>query len=109
MLASRFVTRILSVGLMFLGAAVSAQDFPNRPVRILTAAAGGGSDFTARLITQGMSGLGPPAIVDNPTNIPAADGVSKSPSDGYAVVLDSGSMWTAPLLQKRPYAVEGGF
>jgi tripartite-type tricarboxylate transporter receptor subunit TctC len=40
---------------VILGAnAVSGQDYPNRPIRIVTANVGGGSDFAARLIAQGF-------------------------------------------------------
>jgi enamine deaminase RidA (YjgF/YER057c/UK114 family) len=38
------------------GAAMS-QDYPMRPVRIVTAPAGGGSDQAARLVAQGLSPL----------------------------------------------------
>ena len=33
-----------------------AQDYPNKPIRIVTAGRGGSGDFTARLIAQGISG-----------------------------------------------------
>lgn len=50
MLPSRFVVEMLSVGLMVLSAGVvSGQDFPNKSIRIVTAAVGGGNDFQARI------------------------------------------------------------
>src|SRR5690349_7952379 len=43
-----------------------AQTYPDKPMRIITAAAGGGSDYMARVIAQGISGpLGQPVVVDN--------------------------------------------
>ena len=64
---TRYIVGIVSVGLMVLGAGVvSGQDYPNRPIRIITAQAGTGSDFDARLVAQGISApLGQPVIVDN--------------------------------------------
>src|SRR5262245_28187486 len=61
------VVSLVVPGLMFLGAGVaSGQGYPNKPIRIVVGAVGGGNDFAARLIAQGMSGsLGQQVIVDN--------------------------------------------
>ena len=79
----------LSVSLMVLGAgAVSGQDYPNKPIRIVTAALGGGSDFAARLIAQGISGpLGQPVIVDNRGGVVPGEIVAKAPPDGYTLLV----------------------
>ena len=46
--------------------AVCAQDYPNRPIRFVTAAAGGGNDLAARFIAQGLTErMGQQVIVDN--------------------------------------------
>ena len=51
MLLSRLVAGMLSVGLVVPGAGVVyGQDYPNKTIRIVTATAGGGSDFTSRII-----------------------------------------------------------
>ena len=53
----RLIVCMLVVGVTVFGTGkVSSQDYPNRPIRIVTAPAGGGSDFTARLIAEGISG-----------------------------------------------------
>ncbi len=86
------------------GSTAHSQEFPAKPVRILTSAAGGGNDFAARLIAQGMSGpLGQQVIVDNRTSILAAEAVSKAAPDGYTLLLSGSSFWTTPLMQKTPY------
>src|SRR5688572_30031117 len=106
MLITRRVCR-LYIGLMLVGASVaSAQDYPSKPIRIVTSAAGGGSDFTARQVAQGISGpLGQPVIVDNRAGgIIAAEVVSKSPPDGYTLTVQ-GALWIVPLLSKAPYEV----
>jgi tripartite-type tricarboxylate transporter receptor subunit TctC len=85
-LLARFAVAILSVGLMALGAsAASGQNYPNKPIRMVTGEVGGGPDYVARLIARGISGpLGQQVIVDNrPTGIIPADIVSKAPPDGY--------------------------
>ena len=51
-----------------------AQTFPSAPVRIYTSAIGGGTDFAARIMAQGLATrMGQPVIVDN--RPPALQGV----------------------------------
>ena len=94
------------MAMMVLGAdVVSAQNYPSKPIRIVTAGVGGTSDFMSRLIAQGISGpLGQPIIVENrPTGFIPGETVSKAPPDGYSLLLQAGNFWITPLLQKTPY------
>jgi tripartite-type tricarboxylate transporter receptor subunit TctC len=87
-------------------AVVSAQDYPLKPIRIITAGAGGGSDFDSRQIAQGISGpLGQSVIVDNRTTALAAEAVSKAPPDGYTLLVSGATLWIIPLLRKTPWDV----
>ena len=95
-----------SLGLMILPTGIaSGQDFPNKPIRVVVPAAGGGADFTARLVAQGISGpLGQAVIIDNRSSgMVQADYLFKSPPDGYSLTISGSTFWTAPLLQKLPY------
>ena len=105
MLLSRFVAGMLSVELMVLGAGVaSAQDYPNKPIRIVTSGAGGGGDFVTRLISPGLAAsLGQPVVVDNRPGIIPAQFVSKAPPDGYTLQVAGGAVWIIPLLRETPY------
>lgn len=88
----------------------SAQDYPNRPVRIVTALAGGGSDFTARLIADGISApLGQPVIVDNRIAVLADEIGAKAPPDGYTLLVSAAATWIRSLLQKVPFDVMTDF
>lgn len=104
MLITRLIVGMLLIGMMVVGAGVAyGQAYPNKPIRIVTSGLGGGSDFTARLIAQGISGpLGQPVIVDNRASgiIPAII-VSKAPPDGYTLLVAGSSFYG--LLQKVPY------
>src|SRR3990170_2604671 len=106
MLLSRLAVRMVSVGLIVTGGSVAiGQDYPDRPVRIVTTAPGGGSDLAARLVAQGISApLGQQVIVDNRAGgvIPGQI-VSQAPPDGYTLLVYSGTLWIEPLLQKVPY------
>src|SRR6266852_1246077 len=61
------VRRFLILMAMFLPATVTAQTYPNRPIRlIVTFAPGGGADFVGRAIAQPLSeALGQTVVVDN--------------------------------------------
>jgi len=70
---------------------------------MLATEAGGGTDFVARLIAQGLTeSLGHQVIVDNRGN-QAAQIAAKAPPDGYTLALQGPPMWVSPLLQKVQY------
>ena len=104
MLNLRFVASMFVSGSMVLGAAaVCGQDYPSKPIRIITSGVGGNSDFDARQIAQEIAGpLGQPVLVDNRTALQATELVAKSAPDGYNLNV-SATAWIAPLLQKVPY------
>jgi tripartite-type tricarboxylate transporter receptor subunit TctC len=104
MLLSRTTVRVLSLSIVLLGTA-SAQDFPNKPIRIVTTQTGGGSDTTVRIIGPGITGpLGQPIVVENrPSGFIAAEVVAKAPPDGYTLLVTGGSLWILPLLRKTAY------
>ena len=83
-----------------------AQDFPNRPLRIVASEAGGGGDFSARLIAQHMVPLlGQPVVVENRGGGVIAGGmVAYEPADGQTLLLICKTFWLLPLLCKTfPY------
>lgn len=116
---SRFVVSLFGAGLMALGTSLvfgqatstgSGQDYPNRPIRIVTATAGGGSDFIARTIAQGISGpLGQPLIIDNRSGPRTGETAAKAAPDGYTFIVQGASLWILPLLQKMPWDVVRDF
>ena len=86
--------------------AAAQQAFPAKPIRWLVPyAAGGGSDFLARTISQKLSTqVGQPVLVDNKpggnTALAAAE-TARAPADGYTVLsADNGTMVFNPALYK---------
>src|SRR5262245_133108 len=105
MVSSRLIIGILSAAVTCAGVAF-AQDFPNRPLRIVLGSVGGGNDLMARVIAQGIAGpLGQPVIVDNRASggtVPV-DVVAKSQPDGYTVLLYGSATWIAPLFRATTF------
>lgn len=107
MLLPRFVGWMFSIAILALyTCGASGQNFPNKAIRIVTNAAGGGADLAARLIAQRLTNsVGQPVVVDNRggTGIAPALAVSNASPDGYTLLLSSGALWTLPLLETTPY------
>ena len=98
----------ICTAIVFAAGAVCAQDYPSRPVRIVTAATGGGANLAARIIAQGISGpLGQQVITDNrggSGGIVGGELVAKAPPDGYTLLLYGNTIWLAPFMrEKTPY------
>lgn len=86
--------------------AAAAQDYPSKPIRIVTTGAGTSGDVVARLLGQAISGpLGQPIIVDGrPVGIVPGQVVSQSTPDGHTLLYSSSSLWLGTLLRKStPY------
>ena len=94
--------------LLMLAAPAAADDYPNRPVRIIVPFAPGGiNDIAARVIATHLSQkLGKQFIAENK---PGAGGVvgteiaANSPPDGYTLTVVSIANALQPALYKLPY------
>ncbi len=89
---------------------VRAQDFPNKPIRMLIPSPpGGGTDILGRLLKEGFSELwGQPVVVDNRGGASgriAAAATAKANPDGYTLLFTYGGVLTTglPLFKKLPY------
>lgn len=85
--------------MLAISSPVSAQSYPVTRVRVITAAAGGGSDYAARLIAAPLgAALGQQVIVDN-RGLLAADIAAKAPPDGYTLLLSGQTLWLLPFMR----------
>jgi len=111
---NRLASPLLAAGIAAAGMATAdaafAQDFPNRPVRLVVPfGAGGVSDIIGRTLAGRLQeGLGQPVIVDNRGGAGGSIGsdiVAKSQPDGHTLLLGSnGTHAIVPYLYKKlPY------
>ena len=93
----------------------AAQDYPNRPVRLIVPfAAGGSADVYARFLAQRLQeAMGQSFIVDNRPgagSIIGTDAVAKSPADGYTLLVMSNTHTVnESLLPTKPFALMRDF
>ena len=101
----RYVAGMFLIVFVGLGAdMVSGQDYPNKPIRVIASGAGGGTDFSARLVAQALSGsLGQQVVVENRGDNIAQETVAKAPPDVYILLATGSGFWVTPLMQKTPY------
>ncbi len=84
---------------------VLSQEYPTKTIRLITTGVGGASDFTSRILAQGLSPLlGQPVVVDNrATGVIPGQTVAQAAPDGYTLLVNGSSFWVATLFQKTPY------
>lgn len=97
-----FLVFLLNVSSVF------SQSYPTKPIRIVTAEAGGSSDFSSRLVAQWLTPtLGQQVIVDNrgaSGGVIAAQMVARSQPDGYNLLFYGSNIWLMPFLRDSvPY------
>jgi tripartite-type tricarboxylate transporter receptor subunit TctC len=107
----------LATGLSVLLAPASgaAQDFPNKPIRLIVPfPAGGPNDIIARVVGQRMSELvRQPVLIDNrggQAGVLGTDAVAKANPDGYTIgITSASSLAISPSMEKVPYDARKDF
>jgi len=105
----RFLLGATALAAAAQGRAAWAQEFPNRPIRlVLPYAPGGVVDYVGRVFGQGLTEvLGQPVVAENRAGaggVVGTDFVAKSAPDGYTQLLMDPAVVINPSLQARvPY------
>ncbi|MBL8312077.1 MAG: tripartite tricarboxylate transporter substrate binding protein [Burkholderiales bacterium] len=103
-----FISKALVVGLFaVVGAAASAQAYPNKQVRVIIPFPPGGTlDTVGRLLAQKLGDqLGQSFVVENRpggNGTIGADAVAKAPADGYTLLFNASTFTTSTLALKSP-------
>jgi tripartite-type tricarboxylate transporter receptor subunit TctC len=101
---------ILAFILIVASAGLSAQNYPNRPIRVIVPQPpGGGFDLVARVLAEPLSRvMGNPVVVENRAGggtIIGTEAVLKAEPDGYTVLLGANAnlVFNPGLYAKLPY------
>ena len=104
---SRFLALIVAAAALFVSPQSNAQDYPNRPIKIIVCLpAGGGVDTVTRIMADKLTQkLGQPVVVENKGgqsgNI-GAEAVWLAEPDGYTLLASQPAPITiSPLLFKK--------
>lgn len=107
--AFRWISGLSALFLACVSAAVHAQAYPTKPIRLVVPfAASGGSDVVARMIGAELTkAWGQPIVVENRAGaggIIGAEHVFRSAPDGYTMLLlEVGGLTIRSLLRKLPF------
>ncbi|HEX2827578.1 MAG TPA: tripartite tricarboxylate transporter substrate binding protein [Burkholderiales bacterium] len=103
------------LALLAAPASYGADQYPNRPIRLVVPyAVGGATDITSRIISPRLSeSMGEQVVVDNRpggASIPGTALVAKAAPDGYTVLVATMSFGAAPaLFEKLPFDARKDF
>ncbi len=97
---------LLLAGLLGPCLPLAAQEFPNRPIKLLVGfAAGGPLDVFTRVLAQELSTvIGQPVVVENRSGASgqlATDAVAKAEPDGYTLLSTASTFIVNPILTGR--------
>src|SRR3990172_4147915 len=96
------VSTLIGLAVVLNAFAARAQDYPSKPLRIITGTAGGITDLMSRMLAQELRPvLGQTVLVDNRGGGGMVSGplLAKSPPDGYTILLYSSTVWLSPLMR----------
>jgi tripartite-type tricarboxylate transporter receptor subunit TctC len=106
---------LTGLALLLLPAMASAQDFPNKPIKLIVPfPPGGPNDIIARVVSQRMSELmKQPVVIENrggQGGVLGTDAVAKAAPDGYTIgIVSASSLVINPTMEKVPYDVAKDF
>jgi tripartite-type tricarboxylate transporter receptor subunit TctC len=115
LIARAALAAVLAAGSVSAAQAQSAQNYPNRTIKmILPFAAGGAGDTFARPLAQALSqSLGQPVVIENIVGAAAVIGTqvaARAPADGYTLLMVSNALAIGETMSpKRGYVLTREF
>jgi tripartite-type tricarboxylate transporter receptor subunit TctC len=110
-----WTTLLTGLTLLLLPALAAAQDFPNKPIKLIVPfPPGGPNDIIARVVGQRMTELTKqPVLIDNrggQAGVLGTDAVAKANPDGYTIgIVSASALVISPTMEKVAYDVARDF
>ena len=103
--SDRIAVALLATAALLGAARGVAQDFPNRPIKVVSnLAAGATPDIMVRIMSPSMTSvLGQPIVMDNRPGASgriAFESVAKAPADGYTILVSNQNLATSRAFMK---------
>lgn len=106
----RFISALLAAAGFIIAAQATAQDYPNRPIKLIVPfAPGGATDIPARLVAPKLAdALGQQVVIENRTGAGGIIGIeaaAKSAADGYTLLMATNGefVMNPSIYPKLPY------
>jgi tripartite-type tricarboxylate transporter receptor subunit TctC len=101
----RNLSSLLFAAGLGLAAVAAAQDYPNKPIRMLAPEPGGGNEVAGRIIAQALAeSLGQQVVVENrgaASGAIAGDLLARAAPDGYTLLYYGSTIWLVPFLRDK--------
>ena len=79
----------------------SGQNYPEKPIRLLTPPPGGSTELTSRLLAEAVTpSLGQRFVIEGRPGQVGAEIAAQAPPDGYTVLHFTNLIWLMPLFRK---------
>lgn len=104
----RLIVETIALGVLCAAPGVAgAQEYPVRPLRIVTGAPGSTAEFAARMLGQGFAdAFGQSAVVDPRSTGGATifgEIVVRAAPDGHTLLVIGSTLWLGPLFRRAPF------
>src|SRR5688572_27527067 len=102
----KYWIRSLACTALIASAALHAQDYPTKPVRLIVSSSpGGGTDTTARMVSPKLTEfLGQQVVVENrpgAASMLGSEFVARAPPDGYTLLIAPSTLVIVPSLYRK--------
>jgi len=107
MLLPRLFASIAAAISALAAGVVDAQNYPTKPIRIVTSGIGSGTDTALRMLEPGLTEVLQQRLVLENRSSGSIPGeiVMRATPDGYTLLVYNNTLWTESLIQKTPYIV----
>ena len=101
LMLKRIPTMFLAGMLVAAAGIASAQNYPEKSIRLLTPPPGGSTEFTSRLLADAVAAsLGQRFVIEGRPGQIGTEIAAQAPPDGYTVLHFTNLVWLMPLFRK---------
>lgn len=101
LMVQRITAMVLAGTLAAVAGVVRAQNYPEKPIRLLVPPPGGSTEFASRLLADAVAAsLGQRLVIESRAGQIGAEIAAQAPPDGYTALHFTNLIWLMPLFRK---------